>query len=200
MKVLRRLPLQRLCDCKRLLVKVGSGSTIRVNHNTYSVNSRLIGEQVSIRLYAEHLEVWYAQRCVETIPRLRGEGKHRINYRHIIRWLLRKPGAFANYRYREDLFPTHRFRMAYDWLKRNRPATADKEYLRILKVSAHEGEALTDQAILCLFNQDHAVTAEAVKEVILSGNQPGRVTDVSISDVDLMAYDGLLKGTEAAPW
>ncbi len=138
--------------------------------------------------------------AVDQALMLRGEGKHRINYRHIIRWLLRKPGAFANYRYREDLFPTHRFRMAYDWLKRNRPATADKEYLRILKVSAHEGEALTDQAILCLFNQDHAVTAEAVKEVILSGNQPGRVTDVSISDVDLMAYDGLLKGTEAAPW
>ena len=93
------------------------GSTIRVNNNTYSVDSRLIGEKVQVRVFAEQLEVWYAQRQVETLPRLRGQGKHRIQYRHIIDWLVRKPGAFDNYRYRDDLFPTSRFRIAYDALK-----------------------------------------------------------------------------------
>jgi len=58
--------------------------------------------------------VWYAQRLIERLPRLRGRGKHRVHYRHIIDWLVRKPGAFENYRYREDLFPNSRFRMAYD--------------------------------------------------------------------------------------
>jgi hypothetical protein len=62
------------------------------------------------------IEVWYAQRCVECLPRLRGEGRHRIDYRHIIDWFMRKPGAFQNYRYKSDLLPTTRFRMAYDWL------------------------------------------------------------------------------------
>ena len=111
---LRRLPPRRLESCKKLGVRVGPSSTIRVNHNVYSVDSRLIGERIQVRLYAEHLEVWYGQRCLETIPRLRGEGKHRIQYRHIIDWLVRKPGAFDNYRYREELFPTHRFRDARD--------------------------------------------------------------------------------------
>ena len=146
--VLRRLPLCRLEAGKRLGVKVGHGSTIRVNHNVYSVNSRLIGEQVEVRLYVEHLEVWYGQRCVEKIGRLRGEDGHRINYRHIIDWLIRKPGAFANYRYREDLFPTHRFRMAYDLLQREHaPRVADKEYLRILHLAARENETAVDQAL-----------------------------------------------------
>ena len=54
---------------------------------------------------------------IRSLERLRGQGKHKIQYRHVIEWLLRKPGAFENYRYREDLFPTSRFRMAYDWLK-----------------------------------------------------------------------------------
>ena len=58
-----------------------------------------------------------AGRVVERFPRLRGQGKHTINYRHVIDWLVRKPGAFENYRYREDLFPTSRFRMAYDALR-----------------------------------------------------------------------------------
>ena len=128
-KILRQLPPRRLDSCKKLGVRVGPSSTIRVKHNVYSVDSRLIDEEIQVRLYAEHLEVWYGQRCLETIPRLRGEGKHRIQYRHIIDWLVRKPGAFDNYRYREELFPTHRFRMAYDWLRGRHPSRAAKEYL-----------------------------------------------------------------------
>jgi len=83
-----------------------------VDRNTYSVNRRLIGELEEARVQAERIEVWYAGRKVEEMPRRRGRGKHRVDYRHIIDWLVRKPRAFANYRYREDLFPTSRFRMA----------------------------------------------------------------------------------------
>ena len=59
-------------------VRVDAGSTIHVEGNTYSVPSRLIGEWVEVRLYAERVEVWYAQQLVDTLPRLRGRGKHRI--------------------------------------------------------------------------------------------------------------------------
>jgi hypothetical protein len=81
----------------------------------------LIEARVEARSYLDHVEVWYGQRKVEDLPRLRGRGKHRIDYRHIIEWLVRKPGAFENYRYQEDLFPTSRFRMAYDALKETTP-------------------------------------------------------------------------------
>ena len=40
-----------------------------------------------------------------TCERLPGRNGHRINYRHMIWSLVRKPGAFARYRYREELFP-----------------------------------------------------------------------------------------------
>jgi hypothetical protein len=73
--------------------KVDLGSLIHVSRNAYSVNSRLIRETVEVRLYVEHLEVWYAQRLVERLPRLRGRNKHRVSYRHIIDWLLRKPSS-----------------------------------------------------------------------------------------------------------
>ena len=73
-----------------------SGSLIHVERNVYSVPSRLIGEKVDVRLYVEHVEVWYAQQLVERLPRLRGRDKDHINYRHIIDWLVRKPGAFAH--------------------------------------------------------------------------------------------------------
>lgn len=138
LKTLRALPARRQDSCKDLEAKVRQGSTINVQNNIYSVHSRLIGEKVRIRLYAEHLEIWYAQRKIEEIPRLHGRGKHSINYRHIIDWLVRKPGAFENYRYRDDLYPNTRFRMAYDWLQDNRPVRAVKEYLKILYLAARK--------------------------------------------------------------
>ncbi len=191
--VLRRLPERRLEACKRFKVRVTGGSTIRVNHNVYSVESRMIGESVDVRLYVEHLEVWYAQRKVESIARLRGEGKHRIEYRHIIDWLVRKPGAFENYRYRDDLFPTSRFRMAYDALRRRHSQQrASREYLSILHLAATENERRVDDALRMLICASERITAEKIEELVLSGNKPEPVTDVNIADVDLSDYDALL--------
>src|SRR5437588_6856121 len=136
MAVMRELPSRRMESAKRERVKVDSGSLIHVERNAYSVNSRLIGERVEARLYLDHVEVWYGQRKVEDLPRLRGRSKHRVDYRHIIEWLVRKPGAFENYRYKEDLFPTSRFRMAYDALQDTTPNRSSKEYLKILKLEA----------------------------------------------------------------
>lgn len=65
------LPARRLESYKREQVKVDSGSLMWVDRNAYSVNTRLIGERVEARLYLHRVEVWYAQRKVEEMPRLR---------------------------------------------------------------------------------------------------------------------------------
>lgn len=195
-KVLRRLPPRRFDSCKRLWVRVGPSSTIRANNNVYSVDSRLIGEKIEVRLYAERLEVWYAQQCIETMPRLRGEGKHRIQYRHIIDWLVRKPGAFEHYRYREELFPTHRFRMAYDWLKGRHSSRAAKEYLGILRLAAMENEAAVDDALRTLIDKELAIGIEAVERIVCSEGQIPSPAHIVISEVDLAVYDALLSSKE----
>jgi hypothetical protein len=196
--VLRRLPLRRLETFRQTDVRVSQSSTIRVQHNVYSVNSRLIGEEVRVKAYVEHLEVWYAQRCVEALPRLRGEGKHRIQYRHVIDWLVRKPGALENYRYRDDLFPTSRFRMAYDILRRCHSARASREYLAILCLAAKESEEGVDEALRLLIHEDQPITAEGVKEILRSGSKGPEPRDVQIEAVDLRIYDGLLEAREVA--
>ena len=105
-------------------------STIRVSHRTYSVPSRLIGYEVEVRQHPDTVEVFYRGQLVETMPRLRGEYAARIDYRHVIWSLVRKPGAFAGYKYREELFPSMTFRRAYDALRATRGDRADIEYLR----------------------------------------------------------------------
>ena len=70
---MRPLPDRRLEDFIRFRVKVATSSTIRVRNNTYSVDSRLIREQVEARLYADHVEVRYGGQRVAEMPRLRGK-------------------------------------------------------------------------------------------------------------------------------
>lgn len=195
--LLRPLPRQRLEACKRLRVRVETGSIINVQNNVYSVASRLIGEWVEARLYAERVEVWYAQKLQERLPRLRGRGKHRIDYRHVIDWLVRKPGAFADYRYRAELFPSSHFRMAYDVLRRQQPARADKEYLRILHLAARESETGVEAALVELLNEDGRMDAAAVRERLRQRGQVPQAIEVTVAAVDLSVYDALLDGKEA---
>lgn len=190
---LRRLPRRRLESCTRLKVKVSPGSTIRIHNNVYSVHSRLRGETVAVRLFADEVEVWYAQRLIERMPRLRGTGKHLVNYRHVIDWLVRKPGAFAHYRYRSDLFPTHRFRLAYDLLAQQHQSerAATKVYLSLLYLAARENEAAVDAALRRLIDQAAAITEEAVT-ALLDVVPADVVQAVAVAEVDLSHYDGLL--------
>lgn len=189
--VLGTLPSARLESYKRARVRVASGSIIHVERNVYSVDSRLVGEWVDVRLYAEELEVWFAGQVVEQPPRLRGQRKHRINYRHVIDWLVRKPGAFENYRYRDDLFPTSRFRMAYDALRETRPSRASREYLEILELAARENESSVDTALRILLEEDQAITAQAVREWIGRRETTRPVTEVQVDATDLSSFDEL---------
>ena len=84
-------------------VRVRRWSTIRVANRTYSVPSRLIGVVVDVRLYADHIKVCYKGHLVESMERVHGTGEAQIDYRHIIGSLVRKPGAFARYRFREQM-------------------------------------------------------------------------------------------------
>ena len=194
LKVIRGLPPTRLEAVKRLLARVDCGSLIHVDRNAYSVNSRLIGQKVEVRLYVGHLEVWYGQKKVEELPRLRGRNQHHVNYRHVIDWLARKPGAFADYRYQADLFPSSLFRVAYDRLQSQHAGSADKQYLKILELAARENQSLVEAAIGHLCDLNRAMSFEAVEAVVLCGQKLAAPTLVCVDEVDLSAYDQLLDG------
>jgi hypothetical protein len=170
-------------------------STIQAVGRTYTVPSRLIGKEVQIRLYAEHLEVYYKDHLVERMERVRGEREARVDYRHIIGSLVRKPGAFARYRFREQLFPTMTFRLSYDALKRWRGDRADVEYVRILHLSATTMESTVDSALALLLEAGEPFDYAAVRE--LASPTPLRTPALSVPGTpDLRVYDSLL--TEVA--
>lgn len=201
--LLRPLPRLRLpvyVELRRL--PVSNASTIRVRCNVYSVHSRLRDEHVDVHLYADHLDVYYNRTFVERLPRLRGRAQHHIDYRHVIEWLVRKPGAFADYRYRAELFPTSNFRIAYDLLRELDPRVADREYLAILHCAAQTSEAMTERALELLIARGGALGGhtEVVQLVEwLSRHDRGQTAGAELGKVEpvsLAQYDGLLGDTE----
>ena len=195
---MRPLKVDRLPEYKEIDARVSIWSTISVRRNTYSVPSRLIREVVKVRIYEDRLDVSYGGKRQLKIGRLLGEGNHRINYRHVIESLVRKPGAFARYRYREDMFPTLTFRRAYDALlgARDSERQADIEYIRILYLAARTMECEVETALELLLTEGQAPLADRVKELV----QPAQpeIPDLPIPAVDLKGYDRLLGELEVA--
>jgi transposase len=191
-RLLRPLPMAKLPNYTKQEVKVRKWSTVRVSGRLYSVHSRLIGHQVEARLYPDEVEILYRGEVVETMPRLRGEAQHRIDYRHVIGSLVRKPGAFARYKFREDLFPSLVFRRAYDALQNFRGDRADVEYVRILKLAAETFEVEVEVALQELL-RGHAPFDYSAVEARVAPREPS-IPMVEVGEPDLAQYDALVGG------
>lgn len=192
---LRSLPSTRVPEYTTYPVMVRRWSTIRVNHRTYSVPSRLIGHEVEARQHANEVEVYYAGKRVEKMPRLREKDEARIDYRHVIWSLVRKPGAFARYRYREELFPSLVFRRAYDVLRESYGERADVEYVRVLHLAASTLEADVQAALEVLLETRAPFDYAAVRA--LTRPAESAIPCITLPAPNLAVYDGLLSGGEA---
>jgi len=195
-EALRPLPASPLGLCREVRVPVSRFSTVQVLHNTYSVPSRLIGTTLLIRVHSETLEVYRATAHLLTMPRLLGRGQHRIDYRHVIWSLVRKPGAFAHYRYRDDLFPSLVFRRAYDALNTHATERADRHYVRLLHLAASTSETEVEAGIALLLDQRVVPTFDAVRDLVRTPGEQ-QVPELSAPVLDFEQYDRLL-GREAA--
>jgi hypothetical protein len=196
--VMRPLRVERLVEWDEKRVGVSSWSTIHLKGHTYSVPSRLIGEQVVVRLWEDRVQVLYGSQLQLETPRLRGQRKCRIDYRHVILSLVKKPGAFARYKYREEMFPTLVFRRAYDRLLEScAQRQADLEYLRVLHLAASTMESEVDRVLDELLASGEVPRFERVRPLI-DTSPPPPSPSLSPFRVELSEYDTLLSGKMAA--
>jgi transposase InsO family protein len=191
-EVMRVLNVSKLPEYTEEDAPVSEWSTIRVKHCAYSVPSRLMGHTVRVRVYEDKLEVYYADKLELLCDRLRGRNGHRIDYRHVIWSLVQKPGAFARYVYREEMFPSVVFRRAYDAIQTPHHGTpGDLEYLRVLHLAASTIEADVEAALELVLAEGTRITCEAIKTMV-TGAARVEVPALSPPVVDLNAYDALL--------
>lgn len=194
------LPSSRIPDFTELETGVSRFSLVRAGGNAYSVPARLIGHRVTVRLYPDEVLVLFGGKEQERCPRLHGQDKTHVNYRHVIPSLVRKPGAFARYRWREALFPSLIFRRAYDALKEGRGERADAAYLKILELAATTMECDVEAALEILLDQGRPFDFREVQSLVEALRpQPYQLEDLQPLMPCLNAYDDLLEGIHHAP-
>jgi hypothetical protein len=188
---MRPLPVRRLDAFREQDVTVARSSVVRILHNTYSVPSRLIGHRLKARIYADTIELYHRGQVIVQLQRIRGFDNHKIDYRHIVSSLVRKPGAFRRFVYREAMFPSVTFRKAYDALVERSGKWADLEYLRILLLAATTLESQVEAALEKLLGEGQIPEYEAVRSVAdpIEG-MPW--PQIHIQQPDLAAYDQLI--------
>lgn len=170
-------------------VVVNAFSLVTISKALYTVPSRLIGHELRALVYAEVVRLFLGNTLVIEMPRQVAGGK-RINYRHLVAHLMRKPGAFAGYVFRDALFPSLVFRQAYDSLMKHKPERADKEYLAILHHAAMGSEQDVESALELLLGGGAVPSLASVKE--LTHVSVGALPDIQIPVPELFSYDDLL--------
>jgi hypothetical protein len=136
------------------------------------------------------------------MPRLIGKNQAYIDFRHVIDSLVRKPNAFAHYRFHEHMFPSMEFRKALDTLTRCiGESSATRVYLRLLQVAKQEGLASVDAFIAGLQVSSDGMNKKSLLANLNKIQTPVPATvvdDVQVEVPDLDSYDDLLKHKEVS--
>ena len=186
-----------LPDYTETMVRVNNNSTIRVCKRVYSVPSKLIGSRLRARIHETRIVLLDGMVVLAELPLRAGDRGAVIDFRHVINWLVRKPGAFSEYRWREAMFPSLVWRAAYDHLCRHHDAhAADVRYLEILQLAADEGLGTVENIVEQLLLAPKPVVSAAEVSALLRTYEDEAMAfrEREAMPVSLEVYDGLLGG------
>jgi hypothetical protein len=191
---LRGLPVRRTADWEEDLVSVTSASGFSLRKVFYTVPSRLIGHRLRVRMFDDRLDCFLGSSVLMTLRRGRphadGRRGHVIDYRHVIHALKRKPGAFLNLVYRDQLFPRPAFARLFDaLLAREGDRRACKIIVEVLAL-AHEQACEADLAetIAAALDAGELPELAALRRRFV---QTVDIPEVSVTLGPLSAYDEL---------
>ena len=141
---LRDLPVRRTTDFVEEQALVTRSGTFTVRAILYSAPSRLIGHLLKVRLYGDRLDCYLSGALVLTLARgtktaHSGRGR-KLDYRHFIDSLKRKPQAFKGLAFRDDLFPREAYRRTWEQLDlKLSQRQACQAIVALLEMAARDG-------------------------------------------------------------
>jgi hypothetical protein len=199
---LQPLPVERFADYEPLVVRVRSTSTIAVRSVTYSVPSRLIAQQLTVHLHHDRLDLFLRSQFVETLPRLHArkgqKALRRIDFRHVIESLRRKPRALLRAQLQNDLLPNDHWRQLWrQLLAALPPDEAAKVMVDALHVAAKDDDLAGVERYLRRQLRSGDLSLSALREHY--GLRPPRglaaLPQLEIPEHHLSSYDELLGRT-----
>jgi len=204
LKPLPPLPLAEFDETTTYINKYGLA---RVGKNAYSVPEVCAGETLRVRVYETHVEFYHDQRMLIAHERLTGDRGVRIEWRHLLPELLRKPGAFARYRHRSHFFPGEVWRQAHATLgKTLSEKRLNIEYLNLLALALEHGQQRVEELLGRLLEEGRLSLDSARRELGINITTIGAVSEECTRQVqeaalhaELRSYDRLIGEALDAP-
>ena len=194
---LKPLPPSQFPTFTEVDVLVPSTSVIRIKQNAYSIPSHLIDLKLQSRIHADHIALWYQGRKLLEMPRLIGTKQVTFDYRDVIDTLVRKPGGFTNFRYREHMFPTNSFRKGFDTAVAQHGEHAGiKCYLKLLHMAKHHGQNNVEAELRRVLDSGETIDTKAIESKVEPTSPASLVEDPFIEQPELDQYDDLLEHKE----
>ena len=193
-KLLNPLPSKPYIYTELKEVSVNKFSLIRINNCNYSVPSKYIGNKLDAVIGCDEISLYYQDQLMLSMPKI--VAGNQINYIHLIDNLIRKPGAFKNYKYRDSLYPNPVYKQTYELLEQDSTSHV-KDYLNVLYLAKYYGQ----QAVTTLL-QDRLNIGDLVKFItsgefekqikVVPAAQPQVVEGSVLKQPSLAAFDKLL--------
>jgi transposase InsO family protein len=125
---LKPLPARRTADFEEVDARVSKFGVFTAKGVLYSVPSRLAGHRVKVRLHSAHLDAWLGGvkvfQCERLFASAAERHPRRIDWRHMLPSLKRKPGAFARWVLRDAMFPRSEYAQAWEFINTKLPERA----------------------------------------------------------------------------
>jgi hypothetical protein len=194
---LQALPQYRYTDYEELTVRVTCFSSINVRAVIYSVPSRLIGLKLTLHLYHDRLVGFLGSQPVLTLERVHVPGSNAIrrarviDYRHLVEGLRRKPRAFLNCTWQQDLLPNDEWRDLWSRLR----CGGDLDDSARIMVEALYIAAQQDQEVAVANYLDKQLQQNTLTLVGLQQHFESAATTppiVRVQQHDLISYDQFL--------
>ena len=162
----------------------------------YTVPSRLVGTRLKVHIYDNRIVCYLGTTPVLDLVRLHkrdaDKAMRRVDYRHLIGSLVKKPQAFRHSVFRDDLFPRDVFRRAWDVLDQKLdPRKACKVYVGLLYLAAmHAAEEALSQYLAAVLDRGEIPDLELARAAVAP--VPSAAPTLTVRAPDLKAYDSLL--------
>jgi len=197
---LKSLPLTKAVDYEERIAVVNSSSTIQVKRVTYTVPSRLIGERLQVRLYSDRLECYLGRTHTATLirvyPTSRTTRARNIDLEHVIGSLIKKPGAFQNYQYRDDILPNDQYKFIWKHFESTMEERAACKLIVGLLYLAVKQDCEKELADVVI---EHIKNEEEIKLSVLQDmftQKKEAIPSVDVSQHALSSYNDLIPAGE----
>jgi len=185
LKLLNMIPRYRFDTSKTAVAKVDDFSTVRYEKNNYSVPTKYLRKDVTVKGYANNICILHEGSTIATYDRLYGFGNTKYRLEHYIDLLERKPRSLHNARPVKETLTKE----LLDW--GNQLPGGNKEMVKLLRLSVDYGE----ERILAIKNiiPSHVVpTVDMVRTYL---NEPVNSSviylknEIGVIKTDLKKYD-----------